>query len=307
MDLLPTGKSAGPDALPNKFYKAFSSTLAPILANLFQEAHEQGTLPPGVGDGYISLLYKKKERDDPRNYRPITLLNSDYKILMRVLARRMNEAVVQFVSDSQTGFVPDTFLPENTMLLQLLMDWVEEENEEAYLVFLDMEKAFDRCSWTFLIEGLEAIGFDQSFIDVVKLAYSNTSPPKRKIVANGYLGPEFTLHSGVAQGCPLSPLLFLIITEPLSRLIHQSNRHIRHNPRLNTINRIRGILVDGVRHRIAQFADDSTLIQTVGDARETDTCLEVWQEVAGPDTHLRSWDLVFLRNFVSSLSVFNRG
>jgi hypothetical protein len=79
------------------------------------------------------------------------------------------------------------------------MDWVEEENEEAYLVFLDMEKAFDRCSWTFLIEGLEAIGFDQSFIDFVKLAYSNTSPPKRKIVANGYLGPEFTLHSGVAQ------------------------------------------------------------------------------------------------------------
>ena len=170
MDLLPTGKSAGPDAIPNKFYKVFSSTLAPILANVFQEAHEQGTLPPGVGDGYISLLYKKKERDDPRNYRPITLLNSDYKILMRVLARRMNEAVVQFVSDSQTGFVPDSFLPENTMLLQLLMDWVEEENEEAYLVFLDMEKAFDRCSWTFLIEGLEAIGFDQNFIDFVKLA-----------------------------------------------------------------------------------------------------------------------------------------
>ena len=278
MDLLPTGKSAGPDAIPNKFYKVFSSTLAPILANVFQEAHERGTLPPGVGDGYISLLYKKKERDDPRNYRPITLLNSDYKILMRVLARRMNEAVVQFVSDSQTGFVPDSFLPENTMLLQLLMDWVEEENEEAYLVFLDMEKAFDRCSWTFLIEGLEAIGFDQNFIDFVKLAYSNTSPPKRKIVANGYLGPEFTLHSGVAQGCPLSPLLFLIITEPLSRLIHQSNRHIRHNPRLTTINHIRGILVDGVRHRITQFADDSTLIQTVGDARETDTCLEIWQE-----------------------------
>ena len=51
------------------------------------------------------------------------------------------------------------------------MDWVEEENEEVYLVFLDMEKAFDRCSWTFLIEGLEAIGFDQNFIDFVKLAY----------------------------------------------------------------------------------------------------------------------------------------
>ena len=94
---------------------------------------------------------------------------------MQVLARRMNEAVVQFVSDLQTGFVPDSFLPENTMLLQLLMDWVEEENEEAYLVFLDMEKAFDRCSWTFLIEGLEAIGFASCSSSSVRVVPS--APP----------------------------------------------------------------------------------------------------------------------------------
>jgi len=216
---LPTAKSAGPDRIPNKFYKVLSKTLAPILAEVFNEAHANGSFEDGLSTGIISLLYKKKERDDPRNYRPITLLNGDYKILMRILTARMNEAVVQFVSDPQNGFVPDSFLPENIMLLKLVQAYVEEEDTDAYFVFLDMEKAFDRCSWEFLIDALSAIGFNKGFVDYVKLMYSHDHPPKRKLYVNGYLGPEFPLGSGVAQGCPLSPLLFLLITEPLSRLV----------------------------------------------------------------------------------------
>ena len=279
INLLPSGKSAGPDALPYKFYMTFCSAIAPILENVFQEAHARGTLLGDTSHGHIILLYKKGNRDDPRNYRPITLLNSDYKILMRILAMRMNEAVVQFVSKCQTGFVPDSFLPENTMLLNMIQQHLENEDDaDNYLVFLDMEKAFDRCSWDFLIEALSALGFDQSFIDFVRLTYSDTAPPARSIVANGYKGPQFHLHSGVAQGCPLSPLLFLVIAEPLSRLIHQKTRNIRDNPRLPNRNSIQGVKIGKTRHRISQFADDSTLIQRKGDEHETNTCLQIWQE-----------------------------
>ena len=98
------------------------------------------------------------------------------------------------------------------MLLKLVQAYVEEEDTDAYFVFLDMEKAFDRCSWEFLIDALIAIGFNKGFVDYVKLMYSHDHPPKRKLYVNGYLGPEFPLGSGVAQGCPLSPLLFLLIT-----------------------------------------------------------------------------------------------
>ena len=274
MNLLPTGKSPGPDCIPNKFYRTFSGTLAPILEKVLEESVNNGHLPSEVGDGLISLLYKKDKRDDPRNYRPITLLNSDYKIMMRVLASRMNEAVTQFVSDPQTGFVPDSFLPENTMLLKLIQDWADDENQELYFLFLDMEKAFDRCSWDFLLEALEAIGMDQNFVNFVKLAYSDDT--RRRISANGYLGPAFNLHSGVAQGCPLSPLLFLLITEPLTRL-HPDRRDIRPNPFLSLANRIRGARIGTARHRISQFADDSTLILRVGDETEAEACLDVWQ------------------------------
>ena len=106
-------------------------------------------------EGMISVLYKKKDRTDPRNYRPITLLNADYKILMRVLTRRLNKAAVQFVSRQQNGFVPGGFIVENIMLLQMLQAYAEEENIEALFVFLDMEKAYDRVSWDYLIAAIK--------------------------------------------------------------------------------------------------------------------------------------------------------
>ena len=264
MNTLPDGKSPGPDGLPYKFYKTFSAVLAPILEQVFNESHSSGLLPPGCSDGYISLLYKKKDRQDPRNYRPLTLLNADYKLLMRILAKRMAPATTQFVSPTQTGFVPDAFIGENVMLLKLIQAYIENEDQDAYFIFLDMEKAFDRCSWEFLIKALKELGFDDAFIRYIQLAYSHDNAPKRKLYVNGYLGPEFSLGSGVSQGCPISPLLFLVIAEPLARLI-LANKNIK------------GVEINGHRHKISQYADDSTLIGTPGDEPHFQKELNTWQ------------------------------
>ena len=117
---LPTGKSPGPDRIPNKFYRVLSAVVAPILSQVYNESKINKSLPTTLRQGIISVLYKKGERDDPRNYRPITLLNNDYKIMMRILTKRMNEAVLQFVN--QNGFVPDGFIAENIMRLKLLQE-----------------------------------------------------------------------------------------------------------------------------------------------------------------------------------------
>ena len=90
---------------------------------------------PGFADGIVTTMYKKNDRTDPRDYRPITLLNGDYKILMQVLAIRLKEAVRQFASPEQNGFTPDSFLPENIMLMKLMQAYVEYEDEEAYFPF----------------------------------------------------------------------------------------------------------------------------------------------------------------------------
>ena len=132
-----------------------------------------GRLSNEVKSGLISVLYKKGEREDPRNYRPISLLNNDYKIFTRILTERMNEAVVQFVSVQQNGFVPHGFIAENTALLKLLQEYCDEQNEEAMYIFLDMEKAFDRCSWAYLHKALQKLGFNEGFINYVKLVSSS--------------------------------------------------------------------------------------------------------------------------------------
>ena len=136
--------------------------LAPFLTETLNEGARHGELHPTCLEGIISVLYKKKDRTDPRNYRPITLLNGDYKIFTRVLTRRMNKAVLQFVSPQQNGFVPGGFLPENIMLLKLIQAWAEDADEDAFLVYLDMEKAFDRCSWQYLMDALTRLGFDSA-------------------------------------------------------------------------------------------------------------------------------------------------
>merc|ERR1711965_477198 len=116
MGNVPEGKSPGPDRLPNKLYRTLAMELAPFLTETLNEGARHGELHPTCLEGIISVLYKKKDRTDPRNYRPITLLNGDYKIFTRVLTRRMNKAVLQFVSPQQNGFVPGGFIGENIML-----------------------------------------------------------------------------------------------------------------------------------------------------------------------------------------------
>ena len=154
------------------------------------------------------------------------------------------------------------------MLLKLLQAKVEEEDEEAIFLFLDMEKAFDRCSWPYLKSSLSRLGFGDTFIGYVSLFYNDTKPPKRRISINGHVGQSFELHSGVAQGCPLSPLLFLCITEAFTRLV-------QHDPN------ILGINTNGTSHKISQFADDTTLIAKPPDLPHMQTHLNTWCEATG--------------------------
>ena len=80
------GKSTGPDGIPMEFYQSFEKIVTPHLMEMFHEAYRVGALPEDTCSGDIALLYKNGDARDPRNYRPITLLQTDYKILAKVLA-----------------------------------------------------------------------------------------------------------------------------------------------------------------------------------------------------------------------------
>ena len=249
MDKLPLGKQAGPNRIPNGVYRVLSKFFAPLLHKVFKEARRKGQLPTSMLEGDITLLFKKNDRTDVRNYRPLTMLNTDYKIYTKILAERLKTVVHQFVAECQKGFVPKTFISECSMLIHLIEAWINDEptTREGLFIFLDMEKAFDRVSFKFLLTSMKALGFGDGFVDAVKLMYDVDRPPKRRIYANGYYSQWFPIKSGVAQGCPLSPLLFLVVGQALKIAIDKADG-------------VKGIEIKGILYKLSQFADDTTLL-----------------------------------------------
>eukprot|EP00962_Isochrysis_galbana_P010757 scaffold2991_cov120-Isochrysis_galbana.AAC.4 len=181
-------------------------------------------------EGDIVLLYKKGDSRDPRNYRPITLLQVDYKILAKILVARMKKTVNNFVSKEQLGFVPKRLIGEATHLLKLVQAYLEEEGREGLLLALDWEKAFDRVSWDYYHLALEALEFGPYFRGWARLLSNPDAPPIRRIKANGARCNPFSIKCGVPQGCPLSPLAFLVIAEALTPYASNPKRlpHKRH-------------------------------------------------------------------------------
>jgi hypothetical protein len=219
MKNLPRNKASGPDGIPNEYYKTFAKEIAEEYAAMMNEIHEQGSLSNGIKDGTITILYKKKDRDDIRNYRPITLLNGDYKILTRTLCKRMKKVIGRVVSRENTGFSPGRFISENTQQMKLMQAMLEENNEPGMFVFLDLEKAFDRVSWDYMQKAIEKLGFGKDFLKWVRILYDESNSPGRRLKINGHEGERFTLKCGTAQGCPLSPLLYLCVMEAFSRAV----------------------------------------------------------------------------------------
>jgi hypothetical protein len=109
------------------------------LHNTLQEAHTLGSFPRSMREGDNVLLYKKGDSRDPHNYRPITLLQVDYKILAKILVARMKRVVNNSVSKEQLGFVPKRLIGEATHLLKLVQAYLEEEGRDGLLLALDWE------------------------------------------------------------------------------------------------------------------------------------------------------------------------
>jgi hypothetical protein len=151
------------------------------------------------------------------------------------------------ISSAQLGFVPGRNITEATRLIKLAMALAEEEDEEGIMIAADWEKAFDRVSWEYLHDALRELGFGPRLREWVGTIYNSYSPPIRRVKANGERSPPFEVHSGTPQGCPASPLIFLLVAEALTRAV-ESDEHLR------------GVTVGGREVRISQFADDTQFL-----------------------------------------------
>ena len=210
-----------------------------------------GRPPKSFLEGLIIPLRKKEDSNDAMDYRPIALLQTGYKIFTKVMATRVQRVLGTLIGTSQQGFVHGRQMLKIVMMMMAVLDTAEDEPgledlRNRVILILDFRKAHDTVACSFLLVALQRFGFSRSFVTMVRNLHDETTA---RFVVNGELSRPQAVLSGIRQGCPLAPLLFLIAAEILSLAIQQDSDLI-------------GITVPrggGVRHKFSAFVDDSTV------------------------------------------------
>ena len=237
-------KSPGLDGLPYEVYLRMSHMFVPILTDVFNHWFAQGAIPGSVTKGVITLLKKGGSHvwDGLDDYRPITLLNTELKIL----ANRLQFVISDLISPEQTFAVKERSIQDNLHLIHEVLEGIEDDTDAA-LISLDQSKAFDSVDHRFLATVLETAGFKPEFRRWISMMYHNS---QAVVQVNGRRSGTFTIERSVRQGCPLSPLLYVLALEPLMGRL----RDERTSPAL------RGVPFAGpLTARVSAFADDITV------------------------------------------------
>ena len=219
---MPRGKRPGSDGLPYEFYMTFWPVLAAPLLQVFHEAFacaDHPCLPQMMCMGLIVLLYKEAgDRAEVSNYRPITLLNTDYKIVAKALTSRFGAELGSVVDATQTAFIPGRWIGDNVLCHLEEIDFHQHTQEPGCIVFLDYTKAFDRLDRQWVLKCMQALGFGEQAVRCVQLMQANT---EAAVLFNGWRSPQFPVRGGLPQGSPLSPLLYVLAAQPLSSMLWQ--------------------------------------------------------------------------------------
>ncbi|KAF5377136.1 hypothetical protein D9757_001831 [Collybiopsis confluens] len=228
--------------------------------------------------GWMCPIYKKGNTDDIANYRPITLLNTDYKILTKALTLKLGKVAPSLIHPDQAGFIPGRNILDQTKLIQMIIDYAEVTEQNGMIISLDQEKAYDKIRHDYLWEVLRKFGFPEQFIKTIQHLYE---PAKTKVAINGFYSREYHVTRGVRQGDPLSCLIFDLAIEPLAEAIRCSE--------------LKGYSIPGTCERIIAnlFADDTTVFLKAEDNYETLTgTIEKWCLASGAKFNIAKTNVI---------------
>jgi len=245
----------GPDGISYDVYKHTWEVSGPIILNAWNHSDKIGYTSTTQREAVITLLEKKgKDKSNIANLRPISLSNCDIKICTKTLALRTNKILHKLLCNTQTGYVPGRQITNNNRLIEEVINLINKSDEEAYLITLDAQKAFDSVDHDYLVKILEVYNFPPAYIRWVKTIYNRL---EASVMVNGYTTIKFKIEQSVKQGDALSCALFVLAIEPLLVKI-QGNSNIK------------GIIVESINPqdngqqkveiKKAGFADDITCL-----------------------------------------------
>ncbi|KAD4889082.1 hypothetical protein E3N88_21155 [Mikania micrantha] len=210
-------KAVGPDNIPIEAWKCLEDEGVTWLTALFNKILKTGKMPDQWRSSILVPLYKKKgDAQRCENYRGIKLLSHTMKLWERVIETRLRRETQ--VTANQFGFMPGRSTTEAIHVLRRLMEKYREKKRDLHMVFIDLEKAYDSVPRQLIWDSLQSRGIPWRYIEMIRDTYASAKTSVRAPVGDTDL---FSVHVGLHQGSALSPFLFAVILDELSKSIQE--------------------------------------------------------------------------------------
>ena len=284
-------KSPGSDGFTTEFFKFFWPDLGDFLVRAINNSFELGELSATQKEGVVICIPKgDKDKQQIKNWRPITLLNVTYKIASSCIANRIKQVLPKLINEDQTGFISGRYIGENIRNLYDLLHYTEKNDIPGLLLLIDFEKAFDSIAWSFIKKVLGFFNFGTSIRTWIDIFYKNI---KSCVTVNGKVSKWFKIFRGCRQGDPISPYLFILCAEILALMIRK-NKHIK------------GIRIHEMEHLISQYADDTslTLDATEISLENTLSVLKFYADASGLRVNMEKTRVIWFGSMKGSQTKF---